>query len=124
MLSNQDKAVKLMTCRDLKPIARYVYEAFEERKIMIDSLATLSNVIDIVEKQEKIAAKLEADVKHVIGNMIKKIETSPSAEICENYAIQNVSNNGLKFTIHKKKLYTIKDISKDGLKIKIRWEDI
>ena len=124
MLSNQDKAVKLMTCRDLKPIAKYVYEAFEERKIMIDSLATLSNVIDIVEKQEKIAAKLEADVKHVIGNMIKKIETSPSAEICENYAIQNVSNNGLKFTIHKKKLYTIKDISKDGLKIKIKWEDI
>ena len=55
MLSNQDKAVKLMTCRDLKPIARYVYEAFEERKIMIDSLATLNNVIDTVEKQEKIA---------------------------------------------------------------------
>ena len=59
MNSNQDKAVKLLSCRDLKPIAKYVYEAFEERKIMIDSLTTLNNVIENIDKQEKVTAKID-----------------------------------------------------------------
>ena len=126
MNSNQDKAVKLLSCRDLKPIAKYVYEAFEERKIMIDSLTTLNNVIENIDKQEKVTAKIETDVKYVIGSMIAKIEnTFKSDKIDQNfYAIKDISSDGLKLTIHKgKNSYAIKNISNDGLRFKITWGD-
>ena len=75
--SNLDKAVQLMTCRDLKPVAKYVYEAFEERKIMIDSLEAVKSIIDNVEKQEKATANIEAGARHVTrGHMTGKNSTS------------------------------------------------
>ena len=110
-----------MTCRDLKPIAKYVYEAFEERKIMIDSLEAVKSIIDNVEKQEKATANIEAGARHVNrGHMTGKNSTSSSVFDKNLYAIRDLSSDGLKFTIHKKS-YAIEDVSVDGLKFKITW---
>ena len=93
---------------------------------MIDSLTTLNNVIENIDKQEKVTAKIETDVKYVIGSMIAKIEnTLKSDKIDQNfYAIKDISSDGLKLTIHKgKNSYAIKNISNDGLRFKITWGD-
>ena len=96
-----DKAVKLMTCKDLKPVSKYIYEAFEKRKIMLDSLSTLNDIMDNIDKQETASAKIEAAVKHTISSMITKIEnTRKSSKIDKkSYIIKDASNDGLKFTI-------------------------
>ena len=49
----------------LKPVAKYVNEAFKEGKIMIDSLEAVSSIIDNVENQEKTTANIEAGATHV-----------------------------------------------------------
>ena len=75
--SDQDKAINLMTCGDLKAVAKFVYEAFEDRKIMLDSLSTLNDIMDKIDKSNKIATR------------------SPKI----GYSIKNTSIDGLRFTI-------------------------
>ena len=48
---------------------------------MIDSLTTLNDVIENIDKQERVTAKIETDVKYVIGMIVKIENTFKSDEI-------------------------------------------
>ena len=120
LYSCQDKAVKLMTCRDLNSVAKYAHKAFEDRNVMLDSLSTLNDIMENIEKDEKVSARIEVDVKSILSSMITKIENTTRRS--KTYAIKDLSDNGLKLTIHKK-LYAIRDVSNDGLKFTILWRD-
>ena len=126
----QDKAVYLMTRRDLKPVAQFIYESFEDRSTMLDSLSTLNDIIENIDRNEKHSARTEADVRHVMNSMINKIVNfSKNDKNGKSYVIKNIENNGLKITLASdsqclnpvdgKRLYSIKDVSENGLKFKI-----
>ena len=128
--SNLDKAVYLMTCRDLKPVAQFIYESFEHRSTMLDSLSTLNDIIENIDRNEKHSARTKADVRHVMNSMINKIvNISKNDKNGKSYVIKNIENNGLKITLASdsqclnpvdgKRLYSIKDVSENGLKFKI-----
>ena len=94
-----DRAYKLMTCRDLKPVAKFVYEAFEHRKNMLDSLFILNDMVDKIEKQETVSAKIQADVERTLKSLVNKvsndIEKIPKKSNQKKYIIKNSSADGI-----------------------------
>ena len=63
-----------MTCRDLKAVGKFIYDAFEDRKIMLDSLSTLNDIVDKIDKNTSHAPKI-------------------------GYSIKDASSDGMRFTI-------------------------
>ena len=105
-LSDQVKTVNILKSKDLQPVAKFVYEAFEKRKVMIDSLYILNDMLDKIDKQEKISAKIEVDVLNAVTKMVNKVVNSEkSAQNNKKYfgfyAVKNVSDDGLKLTLSK-----------------------
>ena len=118
-LNDQEKTVGILNSADLKPVAKFIYEAFEKRKIMLDSLHTLNDIIDKINKQESISNKIEADVQHTITSMITKIENNHAHNTQNHpqYAVQNIRDDGLKITLKKISSHAVKSITNNGLKL-------
>ena len=114
-ITDQEKTIKLLTLEDLKTVAKYIFEAFETRNIMIDALSTLNDITDEVEKQEKATIKLEADVKHVINGLISKIENREKSSRKKKHSSKK--NEKSRKNKKRREIYSIKNTSEDGLKI-------
>ena len=94
-----DRATKLMTSRDLKPVAKFIYEAFEHRKNMIESLFVLNDIVDKIEKQETVSAKIQADVERTLNRIVTKVSKDSDKIPERTYIIINPSADGMRFTI-------------------------
>ena len=99
-LSDQVKTVNILKSKDLQPVAKFIYE------VMIDSLYILNDMLDKIDKQEKISAKIEVDVLNAVTKMVNKVVNSEkSAQNNKKYfgfyAVKNVSDDGLKLTLSK-----------------------
>ena len=94
-----DRATKLMTSRDLKPVAKFIYEAFEHRKNMIESLFILNDIVDKIDKQETVSAKIQADVERTLNSIVTKVSKDSDKIPEKTYIIINPSADGMRFTI-------------------------
>ena len=106
-LSDQNKAVQLLQSKNIKPVAAFVYESFETRQIMLDSLLTLNDMTKKIENMETLSRKFEIDAQATISKIITTIvkQENHDQKINKNtkqtYAITKMSNNGLRLTISK-----------------------
>ena len=120
-MTDYDKAVKILKSEDLKPIAKFTHEIFKTRDIMLDSLASLQDMIEKIEKQEATTSKIEADVHKTVSNLISNVVKSEST-----YKVTSFDEDSLKMVVSKPKTkpktktktknYTILNVSKNGLK--------
>ena len=77
-------------------MAKFIYLAFEDRKISLEALSSIDSMIDSVEKYI-------ADASNPLKN---------------SYTLESSREHGLKFIFsRKKRSYVIKNTSEDGLKI-------
>ena len=112
-MTDHDKAVKILKSEDLKPIAKFVHEIFETRDTMLDSLSTLNDMIDKIEKQEVTTAKIEADVQKTVSGLISKIIKSEGT-----YNVTNFDDQVLRMVVSKpkQKIYKISSVNEAPLK--------
>ena len=120
-MTDYDKAVNILKSEDLKPIAKFTHEIFKTRDIMLDSLASLQDMIEKIEKQEATTSKIEADVHKTVSDLISKVVKSEST-----YKVTSFDEDSLKMVVSKPKSkpktktktknYTILNVSKNGLK--------
>ena len=81
ILSNEQKFVEIMTKFDVKSVAKFTYQAFNEREIKLDVLSTLKEVVSSTEIN------------------LKNEQNNPDPRIPETYQVIKLSNDGLKFTL-------------------------
>ena len=80
-LSNELKFVEIMTKFDVKSVAKFTYQAFNEREIKLDVLSTLKEVVSSTEIN------------------LKNEQNNPDPRIPGTYQVIKLSNGGLKFTL-------------------------
>ena len=88
---------------------------------MLDSLASLQDIIDKIIKQEAATSKIETVVHKTVSDLISKVVKSEST-----YKITSFDKDSLKMVVSKPKTkpktkiktknYTILNVSKNGLK--------
>ena len=112
-MTDHDKAVKILKSEDLKPITKFVHEIFKTRDTMLDSLSTLNDMIDKIEKQEVKTARIEADVKKTVSGLISKVIKSEGT-----YNVTNFDDQVLRMVVSKPKpkIYKISSVSEAPLK--------
>ena len=120
-MTDYDKAVKILKSEDLKPIAKFTHEIFKTRDIMLDSLASLQDMIDKIVKQEATTSKIETVVHKTVSDLISKVVKSENT-----YKITSFDEDSLKMVVSKPrtkpktkiptKSYTILTVSKNGFK--------
>ena len=94
-LSDQEKFSFLMTdnaANNLKKTAKYIYQAFDEREIKLDVLHTLNELVSSTENLLKKTGPGEGDKNK---NVKKSHLNTPT------YTVKNISQNGLKLTLHR-----------------------
>ena len=103
LIHDQEKAIQILKNDDLKPAAKFIYEAFETRNIMLDTQTLLKDMVEKVVSHETFLAKLNVDVQNTIEKMVKKIERNEklTQKSRGTYSIKSVSNNGLKIVLSK-----------------------
>ena len=112
-ISDMDKAVKLMKLENQSLLAELVHKIFTHRGIMLDSLATINDVVDSVASRISADDKIERDVKKTLSDMLSSVEKSERL-----YKVSKFDDRTLKMTIDKPRIsYKIKEKSSDGLKI-------
>ena len=98
-IPDMEKAVLLLRCRDLKPIAGLIHKIFKHRGIMLDSLATLNDMMDKVEVTLANDSKIEDIVRKSLSDMVSNIVLKE-----HSYTITKFDEISLKMTITKPKL--------------------
>ena len=94
-LSDKEKFSFLMTdnaANNLKKTAKYIYQAFDEREIKLDVLHTLNELVSSTENLLKKTGPGEGDKNK---NVKKSHLNTPT------YTVKNISQNGLKLTLHR-----------------------
>ena len=81
-MSPEHKMVKILTCSEIKPIAKFIFKAFEHREITLDVLNTIEDLTQNVESL--VTAENSENEK---GNLV--------------YQIKNVSSDGLKMVLSR-----------------------
>ena len=96
-LCTDDKVTQILSdIENVKSVAKFIYLAFEDRKISLEALSSIDSMIDSVEKYI-------ADASNPLKN---------------SYTLESSREHGLKFIFsRKKRSYVIKNTSEDGLKI-------
>ena len=106
-LSDLEKALALLMSENLKPLAKFIFEASEMRNILIDSQLTIDSMLDKIEHEENTSARIADDVQNTLLKMIVKIESiekrdaKVKREAGDKYTIKHVCNNGLKIILKK-----------------------
>ena len=106
-LSDHEKALALLMSENLKPLAKFIFEASEMRKILIDSQLTLDSMLDKIEHEENTSAKIEVDVQNTLLKILSKIDSIEKADAKvkkgakDKYTVKDVCNNGLKLILKK-----------------------
>ena len=80
---------------NIKPVAKFVHQAFEMRQISLDALSSINSMVDQVEKY--------------IANASDPLKNS--------FTVKSSSEDGLKITLFRNGSYEVKSSSEDGLKI-------
>ena len=95
-LCTDDKVTQILSdIENVKSVAKFIYLAFEDRKISLEALSSIDSMIDSVEKYI-------ADASNPLKN---------------SYTLESSREHGLKFIFsRKKRSYVIKNTSEDGLK--------
>ena len=120
--SDHEKAIILLKNRNLEKIAHFVYEAFEIRSTLIDSLTTLNNIVDEVVKGEQVSAKVEADVSSLLGDIIRTVEKNEIKQSSknDNFLVKSISSDGLKIVLERSKsINSSDDIGKGEVQDKV-----
>ena len=82
-MTDEQKFVEIMTNFEVKNIARFVYLAFEERKIKLDVLSTLKDLVSSTEI------------------LLKKERNTPDPGKPNTFQIKWCSNDGMKLTLSR-----------------------
>ena len=109
--SDHEKATMLLKNENIKPIAKFVYNAFETRGILLDSLLALDNIVEAIAKQEEISTKIVSDVSNTLEDIVRKVEKTElnkSKEQSVNmttdcFIVKSVSVDGLKIVFQRSK---------------------
>jgi hypothetical protein len=108
---DNDKAVKFLKSRDQTHVAYLIHSMLDHRGIMLDSLATIDNIIDKVEANISMDIKIEKDVGKTLSSLISSVVNSEQL-----HKIKTFDDRSLKMTISKPKLfYEVKEKNIDGL---------
>ena len=94
----EDKVTQIMSdTENVKSVAKFIYQAFEDRKISLEVLSFINSMTDYVDKYI-------ADASNPQKN---------------SYVVKNSSEDGLKITLsrEKKSSYVVQSSTEDGLKI-------
>ena len=97
-LCKEDKVTQILSdIENVKSVAKFIYQAFEDRKISLEALSSINSMIDSVEKYI-------ADASNPPKN---------------SYVVENSSEDGLKIILsrEKKTSYVVQSSNEDGLKI-------
>ena len=81
-MSPEHKMVKILTCSEIKPIAKFIFKAFEHREITLDVLNTIE---DLTQNVESLVTAENSETEK--GNLV--------------YHIKNVSSDGLKMVLSR-----------------------
>ena len=81
-MTDEQKFVEIMTNHEVKNIAKFVYLAFEERKIRLDVLSTLNDLVSSTE-------------------ILLKKENTPDPGKPNTFQIKWCSNDGMKLTLSR-----------------------
>ena len=112
-LCDLDKAVKILKSADIKTVAKFIHQLFKTRDIMLDSLASLNDMIEKIEKDEAVTSKIEAEVQKTVTHLISELIKSE-----HSYKIKKFDDSTLKMVLSmpKPKTYNILSVSENGLK--------
>ena len=110
-LCDLDKTVKILKSGDVKNIAKFIHQLFKTREIMLDSLASLNDMIEKIEKQESVTAKIEADVQKTVTDMISELINSEHL-----YKVKTFDDSALKMVLSMPKPKTFNILPMGGLK--------
>ena len=94
----EDKVTQILSdIENVKSVAKFIYQAFEDRKISLEVLSFINSMTDYVDKYI-------ADASNPQKN---------------SYVVKNSSEDGLKITLsrEKKSSYVVQSSTEDGLKI-------
>ena len=94
----EDKVTQILSdIENVKSVAKFIYQAFEDRKISLEVLSFINSMTDYVDKYI-------ADASNPQKN---------------SYVVKNSSEDGLKITFsrEKKSSYVVQSSTEDGLKI-------
>ena len=95
-LYEEDKATQILSdSEQIRNVAKFIYLAFEEREINLEVLSFINDMIDCVEK-------------HIANT------SDPHKN---QYAVKNLSEDGLKLTLLRTSSHKITSSSKNGLRI-------
>ena len=106
-LSDQEKTLKLLLADNVCVVAKFIFHAFERRNMLLDSLFIIDSMIDKIDHQEKISAKITSDVENILNKIVSKVEAVERTQLQRRnkvgdiYAIKKVCNNGLKLVLQR-----------------------
>ena len=66
---------------------------------LVESLFILNDIVDKIDKQETVSAKIQADVERTLNSIVTKVSKDSDKIPEKKYVIINPSADGMRFTI-------------------------